>query len=144
MGEEMKKSYYALLLLLISFVAMSSPVFAQSEPVMYFCERYDSYDGEIGVSDRFTTGYVTVMVKCDYELRLKDVHIQFDKYNERSGNFDYYKKFDYTVEPDMKYIFFARNSDSDLEFEEPGFYRVFLLDNRDKTIASAVIEIIRR
>ena len=140
----MNKPYFALLLLLIGFGAISSSIRAQSEPVMYFCERYDSQDGEIGVSDRFTTGYITVMVKCDYELRLRDVHVQFDQYNERTGRFDYYKKFDYTVEPDMKYIYFSRNSDSDLEFEDPGFYRVFLLDNRDKTIASALIEIIRR
>ena len=144
MGEEMNKSYFAILLFIIGFGAISSPVLAQSEPVMYFCEKYDSYDGEIGVSDRFTTGYITIMVKCDYELRLRDVHIQYDQYNERSGKFEYYKKFDYTVEPDMKYIYFSRNDDSDLEFEDPGFYRVFLLDNRDKTIASALIEIIRR
>ncbi len=140
----MKKTYLALLLFIIGFGAISSPILAQSEPVMYFCEKYDSRDGEIGVSDRFTTGYITVMVKCDYELRLRDVHIQFDQYNERSGKFEYYKKFDYTIEPDMKYVYFSRNSDSDLEFEDPGIYRVFLLDNRDKTIASALIEIIRR
>ena len=46
---------------------------------------------EIGVSDRFTTGYITVMVKCDYELRLDDVSIQYDKYNFRTGEFEYYK-----------------------------------------------------
>ena len=128
---------------LLALFAVSTTTFAQSEPVMYFCEKYDSRDGEIGVSDRFTTGYLTVMVKSDYALRLEDVSIQFDKYNERNGKFEYYKKFDYSVDPDMKYIFFARNSDSDLEFEDPGFYRVFLLDERDKTVASAVIEIIR-
>jgi hypothetical protein len=42
----------------------------------------------------------------------------------------------------MKYIFFAKNDESDLKFEDPGFYRVFLLDDRDKTVASALIEII--
>ncbi len=83
------------------------------------------------------------MVKCDYALRLDDVSIQFDQYNERKGKFEYYKKFDYTVDRDMKYVFFSRNDDSDMEFEEPGFYRVFLLDDDDETVASAVIEIIR-
>ncbi|MBT8386274.1 MAG: hypothetical protein KJO12_02590 [Ignavibacteria bacterium] len=122
---------------------MNTTVLAQNEPVMYFCERYDDYDGEIGVSDRFTTGYLTVMVKCDYALNLEDVSIQFDQYNERKDKFEYYKKFNYTVDRDMKYIFFSRNDESDMEFEEPGFYRVFLLDDRDRTIASAVIEIIR-
>jgi hypothetical protein len=109
---------------------------------MYFCERYDDSDGEVGVSDRFTTGYITVMVKCDYALKLEDVTIQYDKYDFRTGKFEYYKKFDFTVDRDMKYIFFERNDDSDLEFEDPGFYRVFLLDEDGKTVASAVIEII--
>jgi len=139
----MNKTYFFMFLLLLSFGAVFSTALAQSEPVLYFCEKYDSEDGEVGVSDRFTTGYLTVMVKCDYALKLDEVSIQFDKYNEHNGKFEYYKKFDYTVEPDMKYIFFAKNDDSDLEFEETGFYRVFLLDDRDKTVASALIEIIR-
>lgn len=126
----------------LTIMAMYSSTFAQSEPVMYFCEKYDDYDGEIGVSDRFTTGYITVMVKSDSELRLKDVAIQYDKYNERNGKFEYYKKFYFTITRDMKYVFFARNDESDMEFEEPGFYRVFLLDEDDKTVTSALIEII--
>jgi hypothetical protein len=42
----------------------------------------------------------------------------------------------------MKYVFFSRNDTSDMEFNDPGFYRVFLLDENDKTVASALIEII--
>jgi hypothetical protein len=126
----------------LSFFAMYSNTFAQSEPVLYFCERYDDNDGEIGVSDRFTTGYITVMVKCDYELRLNDVIIQYDKYDFRIGKFEYYKKFDFSVQRDMKYIFFERNDESDMLFDDPGFYRVFLLDEDGKTVASAIVEII--
>lgn len=139
----MKKPNYLLLFtMFVSFLAMYSNVFAQSEPVMYFCERYDDYDGEIGVSDRFTKGYITVMVKSDAELRLKEVAIQYDKYNERNGKFEYYKKFYFTISRDMKYVFFARNDESDMEFEETGFYRVFLLDEDDRTVASSLVEII--
>jgi len=139
----MKKPNYLLLFtVFLSFLAMYSNAIAQSEPVMYFCERYDDYDGEIGVSDRFTKGYITVMVKADAELRLRDVAIQYDKYNERNGKFEYYKKFNFTIERDMSYVFFARNDDSDMEFEETGFYRVFLLDDDDRTVASALIEVI--
>jgi hypothetical protein len=129
-------------LLFFSLFVTNSRTFAQSEPVLYFCERYDDDDGEIGVSDRFTTGYITVMVKCDYALRLKDVSIQYDKYNFRTGDFEYYKNFDFSVDKDMKYIFFERNDSSDMEFEDPGFYRVFLLDEDGKTVASALVEII--
>ncbi|HSD64995.1 MAG TPA: hypothetical protein VLB50_14425 [Ignavibacteriaceae bacterium] len=133
-----------LLLFVLFFLVLGirAEIYAQSEPVLYFCERYDSDKGEVGVSDRFTKGYLTVMVKCDHALELENVNIQFDKYNFRTGQFDYYKKFPYTVEKDMSYIFFAKNDESDLKFEEPGFYRVFLLDENDKTIASALIEII--
>ena len=135
-------NYLFLFIMFFSFFMMNSNVFAQEEPVLYFCERYDSYDGEIGVSDRFTTGYITVMVKSDYALRLDDVSIQYDKYNFRTGKFEYYKKFDFAIDRDMKYIFFERNDDSDMEFEEPGFYRVFLLDDRGKTVTSSLVEII--
>jgi hypothetical protein len=122
-------------------LGLSQNILAQNEPVLYFCEKYGK-DGEVGVSDRFTTGYLTVMVKCDYALDLEDCSIQFDLYNPRTKEFEYYKKFSYVVEPDMKYIYFAKNDESDLKFEDPGFYRVFLLDDRDKTVASALIEII--
>ena len=137
----MKKSFAFFFVLFTLFLGVNQNIIAQNEPVLYFCEKYGN-DGEVGVSDRFTTGYLTVMVKCDYALDLEDCSIQFDKYNSRSKKFEYYKKFSYVVEPDMKYIFFERNDESDLKFEEAGFYRVFLLDDRDKTVASALIEII--
>ncbi|MDH3268211.1 MAG: hypothetical protein OEM46_05085 [Ignavibacteria bacterium] len=139
----MKKINYLLLFaMFLAFFAMQSNASAQEEPVLYFCERYDDYDGEIGVSDRFTTGHITVMVKSDYALRLDDVTIQYDKYNFRTGKFEYYKKFDFAIDRDMKYIFFERNDESDMEFEDPGFYRVFLLDDRGKTVTSSLVEII--
>jgi hypothetical protein len=139
----MKKINYLLLFAtFLALVAMQSNASAQEEPVLYFCERYDDYDGEIGVSDRFTTGHITVMVKSDNALGLDDVTIQYDKYNFRTGKFEYYKKFDFAIDRDMKYIFFERNDKSDMEFEDPGFYRVFLLDDRGKTVTSSLIEII--
>ena len=128
--------------LLLSFFAIQSTVFAQNEPVMYFCEKYGR-KGEVGVADRFTTGYLTVMVKADYAMGLDDVAIQFDKYNYRTDDFEYYEKFYYNVKPDMKYMFFEKNEESDMNFREPGIYRVFLLDDRDRTVTSALIEIIR-
>lgn len=141
----MKKRILLFFVFVVSFLpGIVNTAFAQNEPVLYFCEKYDSKKGEVGVSDRFTTGYLTVMVKSDYELGLEDVHIQFDRLNERSKKFEFYKKFDYVIEPEMSYVFFAKNDDSDLKFEETGFYRVFLLDDNDKTVASALIEIISK
>lgn len=137
----MKKSFLVFSFLFSLIMGLNTNVFAQAEPVLYFCEKYGD-DGEEGVSDRFTTGYLTVMVKCDYALDLEDVSIQFDKYNSRTRKFEFYKKFNYVVSPDMGYIFFTKNDESDMKFEDPGFYRVFLLDDSDKTVASALIEII--
>jgi hypothetical protein len=129
-------------LFLIVLLGAQNKSYAQSQPVLYFCERYDSDDGEVGISDRFTTGYLTVMVKSSSELGLTNCHIQFDRYNAASDKFEFYKKFDYKIEKDMKYVFFNKNEDSDLSFDKPGFYRVFLLDKNDKTIASALVQII--
>jgi len=130
------------LFFLLILLGSSTKTYAQSGPVMYFCEKYDSDDGEVGISDRFSTGHLTVMVKSATALGLKNCHIQFDKYNQSSKKFVFYKKYDYKIDKDMKYVFFEKNSDSDMSFDDPGFYRVFLLDNDDKTVASALIQII--
>ena len=132
---------FPILLILVLF-GTQKKIFAQSEPVLYFCEKYDDDKGEIGVSDRFTTGYLTVMVKCSNALHLKNCHIQFDKYDWSEGKFQFYKKFDYEIEKDMKYVFFRRNDTSDLNFEKPGIYRVYLLDDEDKTVACSLVQII--
>ena len=133
------KLFFCLVALIVLFGATQKS-YAQNGPVMYFCSSYGS-SGEIDISDRFTTGYLTVMVKCDYALGLKNVNIQFDKLNMSTGKFVYYKKFPYTVSPDMKYIYF---SGDDLSFDTPGVYRVFLLDKNDNTVSSALIEIISK
>jgi len=134
--------YLFLFLMFYLFISTNSNTFAQVEPAMYFCDRYDDYDGEIGVKDRFYKGPITVMVKCDYALNLANAKIQYDRYNFRSGKFEYYKSFDFDVSSDMKYIFFAPTSGNSMEFDDAGFYRVFLLDEDGNTVASALIEII--
>ena len=131
------------LLLVLALAGIQSKSYAQSEPVLYFCEKYGD-DGEVGVSDRFTTGYLTVMVKSSTALGLTNCHIQLDRLNQSSGKFEFYKKFDYKIDADMKYVFFAKNEDSDMSFEKPGIYRVFLLDKKDRTVASALVQIIEK
>lgn len=135
------KNLFSFFFFLVLFLALRAEIFAQETPVMYFCEKYGK-NGEVGISDRFTTGYLTVVVKCDYAMKLNNVSIQFDKYNARKDIFEYYKKFYYTLKPDMKYVYFSKNDESDMSFDEPGFYRVFLLDEDDETVTSAIVEII--
>lgn len=138
----MKKAKLLFSILTIAFIfVFKTGAFAQQYPVLYFCEKYGS-NGEVGVSDRFTAGYLTVMVKADGPIGLRDCSIQLDKYNPTTGKFDYFKKFAYSVDPDMKYIYFAKNDESDMNFSDPGIYRVFLLDQNDRTVASGLVEII--
>jgi hypothetical protein len=137
-----KLNFMLLFSILVAFIAMHSSSYAQSEPVMYFCEKYDSNDGEIAVGDRFHRGPVTVMVKSVEPLYLTNVSIQYDKYNFKTGKFDYYKSFVFDIQRDMSYIYFSPTSGNDMKFEDSGFYRVFLLDQDGNTITSAIIEII--
>lgn len=125
-------------LALVFVLGFTSNINAQSSPVMYFCEKYSSGGGEVGIGDRFYAGPITVMVKSKYAIGLTDCSIQLDKYNGYS--FDYYKKIDFDVSSDMDYIYF---SSDDLRVDSPGIYRCFLLDRRKNTVASALIEIIR-
>lgn len=134
------KLFISLFALLVVF-SITSRTNAQSSPVLYFCESYGS-NGEVSISDRFHTGYLTVMVKSDKALGLTDVTVQFDKYNCSAGTFSQYKKFNFTIKPTMKYVFFEKNSDSDMSFDQPGIYRVFLLDSSGNTVTSGLIEII--
>jgi len=139
----MNKLKILFVLFALVFVSgFTSTANAQNGPVLYFCERYDADQGEISISDRFYTGHLTVMVKCDYALGLRDCYIQYDKYNQRTGSFEYYKKFTFEVTPDMKYIYFSKTKGNDMSFDETGIYRVFLLDAKGKTMASGLIEII--
>jgi hypothetical protein len=141
-GENMRKiTFFLFAVLIISAFGITTKIHAQSQPVLYLCESYDSENGEVGISDRFTTGYLTVMVKCKDALGLSSVTIQFDKYDCSSGTFKYYNKFKYNVKPSMNYIFFEGK---DLNFKSPGIYRVFLLDEYDKTVTSGLVEIISK
>jgi hypothetical protein len=126
--------------LILSVFSKSS--FAQAGPVMYFCESYDADRGEIGISNRFTKGYLTVVVKSDYSLNAKNVSVELDKWNDAYKNFKFYKKFNFTIDPDSKYVYFSKNDESDMSFDDPGFYRVFLLNSSGESIASALVEII--
>lgn len=134
------KLFFALITVIFIF-AFKTNSYAQQYPVLYFCERYGS-NGEVGVSDRFTAGYLTVVVKADGAIGLRDCSIQLDKYNCSSGKFSYYKKFNYVLNPDSKYVYFEKNDESDMSFDEPGIYRVFLLDQNGRTVASGLVEII--
>ena len=132
----MKKYWlFFFLLFLFSLSAFCNTGYAQSSPVMYFCEKYSVKYGEIGISNKFTVGALTMAIKSDIPLPNGKLQVQYDKYNSGSGSFEYYSRSSVKGVNNKKYF--------DIAFKEPGIYRVFLLSPANKTIASALIEIIR-
>jgi len=102
---------------------------------LYFCERYDSVKGEIGESDKFTTGSLTVMVKLSKPIGVTDVDINItdlktDKVIETKP---------FTVTKDMDYIYF-----DGVNFSEPGKYKVSCLKKDGTVIVTGNIEIVEK
>ena len=128
----------SLLVLVICFVfGLITNLTAQNCDLLYFCVRYDSNLGEIDASDRFTTGNITVMVLLESPIYYTDIVIQLDKYSLTKDDFEYYNDYDFDVSSDMDYIFL-----NDINFGDPGVYRVFLLDPSGSTITSSLVEIV--
>ncbi len=102
---------------------------------LYFCEKYDSVKGEIGESDKFTTGSLTVMVKLKNPIGVTDVDINVTdtKKNEVVNTHPF------TVTSDMTYIFFDK-----VTFDTPGKYKVSLLKKDGTIIVSGNIEIVEK
>ncbi len=121
----------------IFILSLLSSADLKAQNLLYFCEKYT--DKEIGLSDRFTTGSITVMVKLDNPIYFTDVTVQADKYNCRTGKFEYFSSKPFTVDSNWDYMFF-----SGLNLSEAGIYRVFLLDPSGNTIVSALVETIRK
>lgn len=135
----MKKIAFLLFASLILFSSVKT-IKAQSQPVLYFCVDYGD-SGEVGISDRFTTGAVTVMVKSSEPLGFSLATIHIEKLDSTCSGYEYYGDYDYKINPEQNYVYFTQTDVNDLSFYYPGIYRVFLL-NGENTIASSLVEII--
>lgn len=131
----MKKLFYLLPLFFILFCSKS--VFAQAEDILYICESF-SNGKEVGISDRFTSGKLTVMVKLVNPIYYKSISIVLNKYNCSNGKFEYFFDKTFEVESSWTYIHFDA-----LDFSAPGLFRVFLIDPNNNTIVSNLVEIIK-
>jgi len=125
--------------LLFILVFISSLIYCQSKPLLYFCQEYDYEKGEVGQGSVFTPGQITVMVKANDPLGLKEVDIQFDKLNMRTGKYEFYDKIPFTLNPKGNYFYFTKD---EMQLKEVGVYRCFLLSG-DKVIANSSLEIIK-
>lgn len=114
--------------------------------LLYFCEEYDPVKGEIGKSDRFTTGWLTVMLdlrESGKTIGVTDVEIRISKIKDASGkkiSEKILKTIKFTVEPDFEYIYFTDKKN--LKFDTPGAYKVTLMDKKGNLIAKGEVEIV--
>lgn len=128
----MKKIIIILFCAILSLISFTQ----QSGDIMYFAQRADGKK-EYGLSDRFTTGALSVICKLVTPVSKKEVIVQLDKRNSQTGEYSYYQSYERNIDPTKKYLYF-----NNIVFDSPGIYRVFLLDDNSNTITSALIEII--
>ncbi|MCX7833475.1 MAG: DUF2914 domain-containing protein [Ignavibacteria bacterium] len=114
---------------------------------LYFCEDY--VDGkEIGVSKRFTPGYLTVMVDLRPENKkvgAEEVELILTQIKDENGTEIAEKEIDripFTVKADWDYFYFQNKER--LGFKLPGTYRVTLADKNGNKIASGEIEVVKK
>ena len=103
---------------------------------LYFCERYDGK--EIGKSSKFTTGTLTVMLDLRDENKTIGVSsVDINITDKETGKaVDTYP---FTVTPSWDYIHF-----DDVNFKDPGKYKVSCLKKDGTVIASGEVEIVNK
>ena len=104
---------------------------------LYFCEDYVQGE-EVNVSEKFTTGRITVMVKTDKDIPDKDVSLKLERLKD-DGTKEYVDKIAFTI-PVTNYIYFKHK---DLTFKKPGYYRVTLLGKDGKPIVSGEVTVVQ-
>jgi hypothetical protein len=98
---------------------------------LYFCEKYVTK--EIGESDKFKAGKVTIMVKLTNPIGESSVDINIT--DVATGKVVDTQPF--TVQPSWDYIHF-----DDVEFKEKGKYKVSCLKKTGDVIVTGEVEII--
>lgn len=139
MRANSNKFRFVIALLILVSVTVSCSKFSgilNTENKLYFCESYDQTKGEIGKSDKFTTGTLTVMVDLrpkkekigvtDVDLNITDTHK-----NEVVNTIPF------TVDKNMDYIFF-----NNVNFDKPGSYKVSLLKKDGTVVVSGLVDIV--
>jgi hypothetical protein len=100
---------------------------------LYFCERYT--DTEIGEGTKFTAGTLTVMLKLSKPIGVTSVDINVTDVSSGKA----VDTFPFTVQSSWDYIHF-----DDVEFKEPGKYKVSCLKKDGTVIASGEVEIVSK
>ncbi len=97
---------------------------------LYFCEKYTTK--EVGEGSKFPAGNITVMLKLSKAIGVTSVDINVT--DAASGKA--VDTFPFTVQSSWDYIHF-----DDVNFKEPGKYKVSCLKKDGTVIASGEVEI---
>jgi hypothetical protein len=127
---------------ILFFYGIACDSFAQSGGSLYFCEDYVNSE-EIGVSDRFTTGWLTVMVRTKKPFGATKVELLVTQIADKNGKPISEKIIDtipFDVGADWDYAYFQDKSR--LKFSSPGTYRVTLQDLKGIPYCSGEVEVV--
>jgi len=127
------KIFAAFLVLVLLLTSCSFLKNLSSGDKLYFCERYT--DSEIGEGTKFTTGTITVMLKLSKPIGVTSVDVNVTDL----GSGKAVETFPFTVQSSWDYIHF-----DDVEFAEPGKYKVSCLKKDGTVIASNEVEIVSK
>lgn len=138
----MKKSFLILFFLVCSYIVVSDS--HSQVKSLYFCEKYEN-GREIGISDKFTTGWLTVMLdlrESGESIGVSSVDILIIKINDNSGKevCDTIDFVPFDVEPDWDYIYFT--DEERLIFEDAGTYNVVCITKSGTPIANGEVQIV--
>jgi hypothetical protein len=97
---------------------------------LYFCEKYTTK--EIGEGSKFPVGTITVMLKLSKPIGVTSVDINITDL----GSGKAVETVPFTVQSSWDYIHF-----DDVEFKEPGKYKVSCLKKDGTVIATGEVEI---
>jgi hypothetical protein len=116
---------------------------SSSNKELYFCEDYKN-GKEIGVSNRFSTGWLTVMVETGKEnpFGVGKVELRLAKIKDADGNPISEKIIDtipFDVQADWHYTYFQ--DPKRLKFSSPGTYRVTMQKIDGTPICSGEVEV---
>ncbi|MCC6864732.1 MAG: hypothetical protein IT280_01075 [Ignavibacteria bacterium] len=127
------KFFFSLAVIFLVVVSCSKLKNLSGGDRLYFCEKYTTK--EIGESSKFTTGTLTVMLKLSKPIGVSSVDINVtDKESGKAVN-----TFPFTVQSSWDYIHF-----DDVEFKDPGNYKVSCLKKDGTVIASGEVEIVNK
>lgn len=118
-----------------------------SEGKLYFCEQYRNGE-EIGVSKRFTPGWLTVMVDlrpAGKTLGTGKVELRISKIKDEDGNEiseKIMKTVPFSVQSDWDYTYFEDHEN--IKFKTPGTYRVVCQKVDGTPIVSGEVEVVSK